>query len=69
MTKGLPTPAGSEYGVVYLDQRDVIEKQITDMRPNWTFWLSAATGVLKAAIQLRMHSAKQPNGWLTRVQT
>lgn len=25
---------GSEYGVVYLDQRDVIEKQITDMRPN-----------------------------------
>ena len=34
MTNGLPTPSGSEYGVVYLDQRDVIEKQITDMRPN-----------------------------------
>ena len=34
MTNGLSTPSGSEYGVVYLDQRDVIEKQITDMRPN-----------------------------------
>ena len=34
MTNGLPTPSGSEYGVAYLDQRDVIEKQITDMRPN-----------------------------------
>ena len=69
MTNGLPTPSGSEYGVVYLDQRDVIEKQITDMRPNCDVLVVSCHWVLKAAIQLRMHSAKQPNGWLTRVQT
>ena len=34
MTNGLPTPADTDYGVVYLDQTDVIEKQIADMRPN-----------------------------------
>lgn len=34
MTNGLPTPSGSDYGVIYLDQRDVIAKQIADMRPN-----------------------------------
>ena len=33
-TNGLPTPSGSEYGVVYLDDRDVIAQQIADMRPN-----------------------------------
>lgn len=33
-TNGLPTPSGSEYGVIYLDDRDVIAKQIADMRPN-----------------------------------
>ena len=33
-TNGLPTPEGSEYGIVYLSQTDVIEKQIADMRPN-----------------------------------
>ncbi|HIZ55146.1 MAG TPA: hypothetical protein H9671_02945, partial [Firmicutes bacterium] len=31
-TNGLPTPEGSEYGIVYLSQTDVIEKQIADMR-------------------------------------
>ena len=33
-TNGIPTPSGSEYGVIYLNQTDVIEKQISDMRPN-----------------------------------
>lgn len=33
-TNGLPTPSGSEDGVIYLDQRDVIAKQIAEMRPN-----------------------------------
>lgn len=33
-TNGIPTPEGSEYGVVYLDQRDVIAQQIAAMRPN-----------------------------------
>lgn len=31
-TNGLPTPSDSEYGVVYLDDRDVIAKQVADMR-------------------------------------
>lgn len=34
MTNGIPTPSDSEYGVIYLDQRDVIAKQIAEMRPN-----------------------------------
>ena len=33
-TNGLPTPSGAEYGVVYLDDRETIAKQIADMRPN-----------------------------------
>ena len=33
-TNGLPTPSGSEYGVVYLDQTDIISQQIAAMRPN-----------------------------------
>lgn len=33
-TNGLPTPSDSEYGVVYLDEREIIAKQIADMRPN-----------------------------------
>lgn len=33
-TNGLPTPEGSEYRVVYLDQTDVIEQQMAAMRPN-----------------------------------
>lgn len=33
-TNGLPTPADSEYGVVYLDQTDIISEQIAAMRPN-----------------------------------
>ena len=33
-TNGLPTPASSDYGVVYLDDRATIEKQIADMRPH-----------------------------------
>lgn len=33
-TNGLPTPSDSNYGVVYLDDRDTIAKQIADMRPN-----------------------------------
>ena len=34
LTNGIPTPPGSDYGVVLLKQRDVIAKQMTDMRPN-----------------------------------
>lgn len=33
-TNGLPTPSQSNYGVVYLDDRETIAKQISDMRPN-----------------------------------
>ena len=34
-TNGLPTPSGTDYGVVYLDDHETIAKQqITDMRPN-----------------------------------
>lgn len=33
-TNGLPTPSASEYGVVYLEDRDTIARQIADMRPN-----------------------------------
>lgn len=33
-TNGLPTPEGSAYGVVYLDDRETIAKQIADMRPH-----------------------------------
>lgn len=33
-TNGLPTPSNSAYGVVYLEDRDTIAKQIADMRPN-----------------------------------
>lgn len=33
-TNGLPTPSESAYGVVYLDDRETIAKQISDMRPN-----------------------------------
>lgn len=33
-TNGLPTPSGAAYGVVYLDDRETIAKQIADMRPN-----------------------------------
>lgn len=33
-TNGLPTPEGSDYGVVYLDDRERIAQQIQDMRPN-----------------------------------
>lgn len=33
-TNGLPTPAGSPYGVVSLDQRDVIEQQVAAVRPS-----------------------------------
>lgn len=32
-TNGIPTPADTEYGVVYLDQTDVIEQQMASMRP------------------------------------
>ena len=30
----LPTPSGTDYGVVYLDDHETIAKQIADMRPN-----------------------------------
>ena len=33
-TNGLPTPEGSEYGIVYLDDRETIAAQIAAMRPN-----------------------------------
>lgn len=33
-TNGLNTPRGSQYGVVYLSQTDIIEQQIAAMRPN-----------------------------------
>ena len=33
-TNGLPTPSGATYGVVYLDDRDTIARQIAAMRPN-----------------------------------
>ncbi|MGN0652698.1 MAG: CapA family protein [Gemmiger sp.] len=33
-TNGIPTPQGTDYGVVYLNQRDIISKQISDVRPN-----------------------------------
>ncbi len=33
-TNGLNTPDGTQYGVVYLSQTDVIEQQIAEMRPN-----------------------------------
>ncbi len=33
-TNGIPTPEGSEYGVVYLSQTDVIAQQIAAVRPN-----------------------------------
>ena len=33
-TNGLPTPSGTNYGVVYLDDHETIAKQIADMRPN-----------------------------------
>lgn len=33
-TNGLPTPDGSEYGVIYLDDRETIAAQIAAMRPN-----------------------------------
>ena len=33
-TNGLNTPSGSQYGVVYLSQTDIIEQQIAAMRPN-----------------------------------
>lgn len=33
-TNGLPTPSASQYGVVYLDDRETIARQIADMRPN-----------------------------------
>lgn len=33
-TNGIPTPSGTEYGVVYLDQTDVIAKQMEAMRSN-----------------------------------
>lgn len=33
-TNGIPTPQGSDYGIIYLDQRDVIARQMADMRPN-----------------------------------
>jgi len=34
MTNGIPTPSDSEYGVIYLNQTDVIAAQIAAMRPN-----------------------------------
>ncbi len=33
-TNGIPTPAETDYGVVYLNQTDVIEQQMAAMRPN-----------------------------------
>lgn len=33
-TNGLNTPDGTQYGVVYLSQTDVIEQQMAEMRPN-----------------------------------
>lgn len=33
-TNGLPTPEGSDYGVIYLDDRETIAAQIAAMRPN-----------------------------------
>lgn len=33
-TNGIPTPSGSEYGIVYLDDTEVISNQIAAMRPN-----------------------------------
>lgn len=33
-TNGLPTPEGSNYGVIYLDDRERIAQQIQAMRPN-----------------------------------
>lgn len=33
-TNGIPTPQGGEYGVVYLEQTDVISRQIAAVRPN-----------------------------------
>ena len=33
-TNGLPTPEGSEYGIIYLDDRETIAAQIAAMRPN-----------------------------------
>lgn len=33
-TNGIPTPAGAEHGVIYLDDTDTIAAQIAQMRPN-----------------------------------
>lgn len=33
-TNGIPTPADSQYGVIYTDQLDVIQQQMTAVRPN-----------------------------------
>ncbi|MGN0983287.1 MAG: CapA family protein, partial [Gemmiger sp.] len=33
-TNGIPTPAGTDHGIVYLSQTDVIARQIAEMRPH-----------------------------------
>lgn len=33
-TNGINTPKDTDFGVVYTDQLDIIEKQVTDIRPN-----------------------------------
>lgn len=33
-TNGIPTPQGTQYGIIYLDQTDIIAQQIAAVRPN-----------------------------------
>ena len=65
-TNGLPTPSGTDYGVVYLDDHETIAKQIADMRPNCDVLIVSAHMGTEARTRSTTFKGRLLSGWPTR---
>ena len=68
-TNGLPTPSGATYGVVYLDDRDTIARQIAAMRPNCDVLVVSAHWGTEAPMLSTIFRRIPPSGWQIRALT
>lgn len=65
-TNGLPTPSGTDYGVVYLDDHETIAKQIADMRPNCDVLIVSAHMGTEGTHEVNDFQRRLLSGWPTR---
>jgi hypothetical protein len=65
-TNGLPTPSGTDYGVVYLDDHETIAKQIADMRPNCDVLIVSAHMAPRARTRSTTFKGRLLSGWPIR---